>query len=110
MRLKYTLFTLFISFTSIAQEYQTINYFSEDTISLDLDLFLPKEVDTDTKCPLVIFVYGGGFSGGARSSGYKLAKFLAGQHIACASISYTLYMQDKNFSCDGRRKMRCHNN
>jgi acetyl esterase/lipase len=67
-------------------------------MNLELDLFLP---DTDTITPLVIYVHGGGFRGGQRTAGHGLAKYLVSQNIACASITYTLYMIDQSFSCDG---------
>jgi len=89
---------LFISSTTLSQDFKTYTYFQEDTLSLDLDLFLPN---TDAVTPIVIFVHGGGFSGGNRTAGHQLARYLVSQDIACASISYTLYMKDKSFSCDG---------
>ena len=44
-----------------AQEFETHTYFSNDSIELKLDLFLPKK-NQNTPTPLVIFVHGGGFS------------------------------------------------
>ena len=87
-----------ITLAAFGQDFKSYNYFQYDTISLDLDLFLPK---TDTITPLVIYVHGGGFSGGDRTGGHNLAKYLVAQGVACASISYTLYMKGKNFSCEG---------
>ncbi len=89
---------LLISNPTFSQDFKTYTYIQEDTLSLDLDLFLPE---TDSVVPLVIYVHGGGFSGGDRTAGHELARYLVGQEIACASISYTLYMKDKSFSCDG---------
>lgn len=83
-----------------AQEFQTLNYFKNDSTSLDLDLFLPK-VNNVKKVPLIIFVHGGGFSGGDRKAGHTFGKFLASKGYACASISYTLYMKNKDFGCNG---------
>ncbi len=95
--------------------HRTLTYFENDTISLELDLFLPadglyapghstasarKPISSEGR-PLVIFVHGGGFSGGDRTAGHALAAYLSQNGIACASISYTLYMKDKSFSCDG---------
>lgn len=83
-----------------AQDFQTLNYFTYDTISLELDLLLPEQIDT-RKTPLVIYVHGGGFKNGDREGGHAFARHLVEQNIACASITYTLYMKDKSFSCDG---------
>ena len=98
MKARLIIIFLFISQISLSQDFKTFTYIQEDTISLDLDLFLP---DAETKTPMVIYVHGGGFKGGERTAGHGLAKYLVRQNIACASISYTLYMQDKSFSCDG---------
>ena len=91
---------LCLTITVSAQDFQTHTYFTNDSISLDLDLFLP-DLNSSEKTPLVIYVHGGGFKNGDRKGGHKLAKYLIGHNIACASITYTLYMKDKSFSCDG---------
>lgn len=83
-----------------AQDYRTLTYYEDDSLKLELDLFLPDSLST-TKTPLVIYVHGGGFSSGNRGGGHNLAKFLTQENIAVASISYTLYMKDKDFGCDG---------
>ena len=83
-----------------AQIFQSYTYFANDSISLDLDICLPDE-RTEGGSPLVIYVHGGGFSNGERGGGHKLAQYLVQQGIACASISYTLYMKDKSFGCNG---------
>jgi len=83
-----------------AQDPFTFTYFTNDTISLELDLFVPEK-ETDELTPLLIYVHGGGFSQGDRYAGYELARYLNSRNIACATISYTLYMKDKSFGCDG---------
>ena len=81
------------------QEYTTCTYYQDDTTKLELDLFMPQ---TDTAgTPLVIYVHGGGFGKGDRGGGHKLGAFLSERGIATASITYTLYMKDKPFGCDG---------
>lgn len=98
MRTKIILLLLFS--TSVwAQKMVTLNYFKNDSISLDLDLYLPrKKMDS---IPLVLFVHGGGFSGGDRAAGKEFCSYLAQNGYAAASISYTLYMKGRKFSCDG---------
>jgi predicted peptidase len=83
-----------------AQKKTTLTYFQNDTLKLDLDLFVPKK-KTDAKLPLVLFVHGGGFSNGARENNQSFCQYLADNGYAAATISYTLYMKDKKFSCDG---------
>lgn len=84
-----------------AQDFQTITYYSGDSVQLALDLFTPDSPSGETGKPLVIFVHGGGFSGGNRTAGHSLCRYLAGKGMVAASVSYTLYMRDKNFSCAG---------
>ncbi len=94
------LFCLFSVTLVNARDYETYTYFQNDSLSLDLDLFLPDN-PSQGDVPLVIYVHGGGFSTGERSSDHNLAKHLVKNNIACASITYTLYMKDKSFGCDG---------
>ena len=83
-----------------AQDYKTLTYYEDDSLKLELDLFLPDSMP-DGKIPLAIYVHGGGFSNGNRGGGHNLAKFLTKKEIAVASISYTLYMKGKSFGCNG---------
>ncbi|RNI22004.1 alpha/beta hydrolase family protein [Rufibacter latericius] len=84
-----------------AQQHKTLVYYQDDTLKLELDLFLPQKPRKD-KIPLVLFEHGGGFSGGERSSGHGFGTYLANQGYATASLTYTLYMKGKNFGCDGK--------
>jgi len=87
-----------------AQDYKTIAYFVNDTTQLQLDLFLPQAIKkgkVQEKTPLLIHVHGGGFSGGSIEYGHTICREAAKNGIAASSISYTLYMKGKKFSCDG---------
>ncbi|NMH27626.1 alpha/beta hydrolase [Flavobacterium silvaticum] len=92
---------LFVALSASAQKQQTLTYFANDTLKLELDLFLPEKMPKEP-IPLIIHVHGGGFSGGERQSGYDFCKYLAQNGYAAATISYTLYMKNKKFSCDGQ--------
>lgn len=83
-----------------AQNRKTINYYSEEGKPLQMDIFLPDET-SPVKRPLFIYIHGGGFAGGDRSAGYPVCEYLARKGYVTATISYTLYMKDKSFSCDG---------
>lgn len=102
MKLKYLPFVLlFIFVVKVnATDFTTLNYLHTKTDSLDLDLFLPANAQSEST-PLVIFVHGGGFAGGDRPGGHSLGKFLAEKGIASATITYTLYMKNKDFGCKG---------
>lgn len=85
-----------------AQDLVTITYAKLPDGELDLDLYLPPNTD-NSRTPLVIFVHGGGFSGGTRGGGKELGQFLSMRGVAVASISYTLYMKGRtqDWGCDG---------
>lgn len=94
------LFLLLFSVSMCAQRMETLTYFANDTLSLQLDLFVPDQ-PVKQPMPLLLYVHGGGFSGGDRTSGHTLCRFLASKGYAAATLSYTLYMKNKKFSCDG---------
>ncbi|MBN2806253.1 MAG: hypothetical protein JXR22_06305 [Prolixibacteraceae bacterium] len=102
-RIFLTGFALLLVMISGAQDagFQTLCYYEDDTTRLELDLFLPDNVSDGEKVPLLIFVHGGGFKNGTRESAHGFCQFLADEGIAAATITYTLYMADKSFSCDG---------
>lgn len=90
----------FVVQISYAQKMNTLTYAKNDTIQLDLDFFVPEKASKE-KMPLVIYVHGGGFSGGERESGHSLCNYLSANGFATATISYSLYAKGKNFNCDG---------
>ncbi|MEM8583009.1 MAG: alpha/beta hydrolase [Bacteroidota bacterium] len=81
-------------------DFQTLTYYEDDLNRLQLDLFLPDGADS-IGVPLLIYVHGGGFSGGNRREGHTIGRYLRDRGIATASISYTLLMRNRDFSCGG---------
>lgn len=84
-----------------AQDFKTVTYFANDTLKLEMDIFMPKVKDKE-KLPLLVHVHGGGFSGGERASDSDFTKKAAQEGFVAATITYTLYMKGKSFSCDGK--------
>jgi predicted esterase len=84
-----------------AQEFKTVTYFANDSLKLEMDIFLPKTKGKE-KLPLLIHVHGGGFAMGERSSDHTITKQAAANGFVAANITYTLYMKGKSFSCDGK--------
>ena len=89
------------SFDEILKE--TYTYSTKEGENLDLDIYLP-EYDSETKRPTLIYVHGGGFSGGQRDNP-KTIEFcnkLASYGYVVASISYRLTRKDEptGFGCD----------
>ncbi|MWB94661.1 carboxylesterase family protein [Flavobacterium sp. GA093] len=93
-------FIVLISNSMKAQEIKTMTYFQNDTIKLELDLYLPEKKSNE-KIPLILFAFGGGFSGGERTNEKEFGIFMAKNGYAVASISYSLYMKGKDFGCGG---------
>ncbi|MFD1061912.1 carboxylesterase family protein [Winogradskyella litorisediminis] len=111
----FTLFILFLTLQSEAQtEYLDSLYAVEKSThtylklgkkdSLQLDFYKP--VGDQKKRPLLLYVHGGGFSGGQRDDentiqfSYKMAE----KGYAVASISYQLIMKKIGFGCDTKTK------
>ncbi|RZN84034.1 MAG: alpha/beta hydrolase [Winogradskyella sp.] len=72
--------------------------------SLQLDFYKPQGVDKDL--PLLLYIHGGGFSGGERDDANtrQFANAMAAKGYAVASISYRLIMKKKGFGCDTKTK------
>ena len=101
MRL-YSFFTFSLLFAVISSlhgqdiERITINY----TDTLSMDVFVPT--GTDQAKPLLVYVHGGGFSGGTRDSQRNLdfCRYFAERDWVTATISYHLTRKGKGFGCD----------
>ncbi|MBU2525212.1 MAG: alpha/beta hydrolase [Bacteroidetes bacterium] len=78
----------------------TLEYAVKDKQSLKLDLYQPKE-DTLRKRPLIVYMHGGGFSGGKRDDKAEVnfARISARKGYVFASISYRLTRKGKSFNC-----------
>ena len=105
LRLKYLaliILTMFSFSNLFSQSKETVTYIDTPLEKLKMDIYLPKKAKEDKfLSPLVIYVHGGGFSDRDRKDGSSLGKFLAEQNVVTASIDYTLYMQDKDYGCNG---------
>jgi acetyl esterase/lipase len=69
-------------------EMKTLTYATRGGQALLLDLFLPQGVTG--RLPVVVFLHGGGWSGGTRTTGPDFRRFFAQDGIAMASIEYRL--------------------
>jgi poly(3-hydroxybutyrate) depolymerase len=102
MKKHFILLLAFITFAfAEAQEFKTVTYFANDTLKLEMDVFVPKAKGKE-KLPLVVHVHGGGFAMGERGSDRDFTKKAAEEGFVAANITYSLYMKGKSFSCDGK--------
>ena len=87
--------------SSTTVNFSTLTYFTtEKNKELKLDFFKPNV--SNSKTPLILYVHGGGFSGGNRNDAFikEFANEMALNGIAFASISYRLTMKKTVFGCN----------
>lgn len=84
------------------QKMQTHTYFNDGKDKLELDIYLPEIQNPADKIPVVLYVHGGGFSGGNRIDPLisKLGIEMNMAGYAFVSMSYRLLMKGKSFGCD----------
>ena len=82
-------------------EKSTYTYYSKPNEELKLDLFEPVS-NEDLKRPVVIYVHGGGFSGGKRDypNHNAFLRHLSSKGYVTATMSYTLQMKGQSFGCN----------
>jgi len=79
----------------------THTYIIKSDEELQLDLFDPV-MNEDTQRPLILYVHGGGFSGGERDYPNQNAflRHLSSKGYVTATMSYTLHMKGQSFGCN----------
>jgi len=70
-------------------EARTLTYATRNGVDLLLDLHLPA-VPIRRPAPVIVFLHGGGWSGGTRTTGPDFKRYFAQDGIAMASIEYRL--------------------
>ncbi|WP_372920651.1 alpha/beta hydrolase [Salegentibacter sp.] len=80
---------------------ETKTYATKNGEALKLDIYQPEN-DTMKQRPLIIFMHGGGFSGGTRTNPaeVKFAETAARKGYVAVQISYRLTRKDQSFGCD----------
>lgn len=68
------------------------------------DLYLPANLDTTREHALVLYIHGGGFTGGSKSSGEKWCKYLVSHGYLAATMDYTV--SNKEHTSDLNRMNR----
>ena len=73
---------------ALTVERKTRTYASRDGTDLLLDLYLPQAASG--RVPVIVFLHGGGWSGGTRTTGPDFTRFYAQDGFAVASLEYRL--------------------
>jgi acetyl esterase/lipase len=68
---------------------RTLTYASQDGTDLLLDLYLPAQ-PIHRPIPVILFLHGGGWSGGTRTTGPDFKRYFARDGFAMASMEYRL--------------------
>ncbi|MGN1142348.1 MAG: alpha/beta hydrolase [Oliverpabstia sp.] len=58
------------------------------------DLYVPAGLDKEKDQALVLYIHGGGFTGGSKSSGKNWCRFLASNGYIAASVDYTVHNKE----------------
>lgn len=106
-----TIFWVASTYVANSQSYSTQKYdqVSVKTVeylnSLEMDIYQSDQDSSDNRTVL-IYVHGGGFSGGARNEPEIVAfcENMAKRGVVTVSISYTLTMKGKSFGCNQAAK------
>lgn len=96
--MKYKLFIIYLLFTAclFSQNKATYTYAIKKTDTLKLDVYTPKNIKVNDSFPVVLWMHGGGFSGGNRDNPdeVKFMKYLTEQGYIGISMSYRLLLKD----------------
>lgn len=85
-------------FDTVNQTTHTYSIKGDEQLGLDI---YQAEGDTAVNRPLLLYVHGGGFSGGSRQADnvVKFCRSMARRGYVAASMSYTLTMKGQSFGC-----------
>lgn len=80
---------------------QTVTYQTKEEEQLEMDIYEPKG-DTQASRPVILYVHGGGFSGGKRDEKRytDFCEEMAKKGYVAITMSYTLLRKGKSFGCD----------
>ncbi|MDO5969437.1 alpha/beta hydrolase [Flavivirga aquimarina] len=96
--MKHTLFIVafLVNTFMFSQNMKTYVYSIKGSDTLKLDVYTPKNIKTNDSLPVVLWMHGGGFSGGNRNNPdeVKLMKYLTQKGFIGISISYRLLLKD----------------
>ena len=93
MKIKFLMLIISISCYTFSQKKSTYIYSIKGLDTLKLDVYSPKNINKKDSLPVLLWMHGGGFSGGTRDNRnheQKLAKYVTTKNYIGVSISYRL--------------------
>jgi len=106
------LFLLVSLFSCIvfSQNKSTYTYAIKGGDTLKMDVYVPKEIKANDSLPVLLWMHGGGFSGGKRDNTdeVKMMEYISDKGYIGISISYRLLRKDSltGFGCDCSRELK----
>lgn len=99
---------LVMTLTVFSQTKTTYTYSIKGKDTLKLDIYTPENLKKTDKLPVILWMHGGGFSGGSRANAdeVKFCNYLANQEYLAVSISYRLTRKgaETGFGCDCKKE------
>ncbi|WP_182043153.1 alpha/beta hydrolase [Moheibacter lacus] len=93
-----------------SQTKQTHTYGVKDGEELKLDIYFPDNFDQNTSFPTIVWMHGGGFSGGSRDAPdeTQLCQEITNRNYIAVSISYRLTRKGtkEGFGCDCPKEVK----
>ncbi|WP_142785524.1 alpha/beta hydrolase [Changchengzhania lutea] len=110
MNLKYFIPVLFFNCFVFSQNLTTYTYAIKGIDTLKMDVYSPKKIKKTDSLPVLLWMHGGGFSGGKRDNvdEVKMMKYLATKGYIGISINYRLLRKDDtlSFGCNCPRAVK----
>ncbi len=101
---------LFFSSILFGQIKETHTYAIKDGEELKLDIYYPESFDEKSKFPTIVWMHGGGFSGGSRDAPdeTKFCQEVSQRNYIAVSISYRLTRKNtkEGFGCDCPKEVK----
>lgn len=107
MKILYYLFLSIFCF-SFAQTKSTFIYAEKEGEKLVLDVYQPENITDSIKLPAIIWMHGGGFSGGSKDNKEEIEFYQEAvkQGYIVVAISYRLTRKESGFGCNVSSKLK----
>lgn len=111
MRFKFLIISiLFLGSILLGQKKETHFYAIKEGEELKLDIYFPESIQANSNLPAIVWMHGGGFSGGSRDAPdeAKFCQEITKRNYIAVSISYRLTRKNtkEGFGCDCPKEVK----